>query len=52
MARRTNRSIQASKHMRLYWRRKKLVQAGKGSAKAREAVEAAAKRYKKLQRAA
>jgi hypothetical protein len=52
MARRTNRSIQASENMRLYWRRKKLVQAGKGTAKAREAVKAAAKRYKKLKRAA
>jgi hypothetical protein len=38
--------------MRIYWKRKKLVQAGRGTAEARAAVKAAAKRYKKLQRAA
>jgi hypothetical protein len=38
--------------MRLYWKRKKLVQAGRGSAEARQAVKAAAKRYKKLKKAA
>jgi hypothetical protein len=52
MARRSNRSIQASENMRLYWKRKKRVQAGKGSLKARRAVKAAAERYKKLKRAA
>jgi hypothetical protein len=52
MARRSNRSIQASESMLRYWKRKKRVQAGGGSAKAREAVKAAAKRYKKLKQAA
>jgi hypothetical protein len=52
MARRSNRSIQASNAMYAYWARKKRVLAGKGSEKARQAVKAAAKKYKKLQRAA
>jgi hypothetical protein len=38
--------------MLLYWKRKKRVQAGGGSQKAREAVKAASKRYQKLKRAA
>jgi hypothetical protein len=52
MARRSNRSIQASQSMLLYWKRKKRVLAGGGSRKAREAVKAASKRYQKLKRAA
>jgi hypothetical protein len=48
MARRSNRSIQASEAMTRYWRRRKLVEAGKGSAKAKAAVRAATKRYQAL----
>jgi hypothetical protein len=48
MARRTK----ASTKMYAYWARKQRVLAGKGSQKDRDAVKAAAKRYKKLQRAA
>jgi hypothetical protein len=38
--------------MYAYWARKQRVMAGKGSQKDKEAVKAASKRYKKLQRAA
>jgi hypothetical protein len=48
MGRRTNKSIEASEKMFRYWRRKKLVEAGRGSAKAKAAVKAASRRYKKL----
>jgi hypothetical protein len=52
MARRSNRSIQASNAMYAYWARKKRVLAGKGSEEARRAVKSASKRYRKLLKAA
>jgi hypothetical protein len=51
MARRSNRSIQASENMTRYWRRRKLVESGRGSAKAKAAVKAATKRWKAIRAA-